>query len=159
MLYEGTLTKADGTAYADADAVTLINNGLMYLFSQISYYLSDKEIETVQYPVRTTTMFGLLTYPVEYQNGVDLNRLWYRDTTATAVIADNAGFAARQSYLIQQPTTKGTFSFMIPLRHIFVFVMIMISVFMDLNTHLLLLEVLMMMQFIEQPLLMLEKVL
>jgi hypothetical protein len=69
FLFEGRLTKADGTAYANADAVALTNNGLMYLFNSISYYLSGKEVETVQQPGRSTTMLGMLTYPVEYQNG------------------------------------------------------------------------------------------
>ena len=35
--------------------------------------------------------------------------------------ADNNGFAARHAYLIQSPTIKGTFSFRIPLKHIFCF--------------------------------------
>ncbi|XP_065645276.1 uncharacterized protein LOC136075767 [Hydra vulgaris] len=69
LLFEGQLVKADGTAYANADAVALTNN----------------------------------------------------DTTSTAVLADNTGFATRQAYLIQKPTTKGTFSFCVPLRHIFGF--------------------------------------
>jgi len=43
-----------------------------------------------------------------------LNQLWHKDTTSTAVIADNTGFAARHSYLIQKPTSKITFSFVVP---------------------------------------------
>ena len=35
--------------------------------------------------------------------------------------ADNNGFATRHAYLIQSPTVKGTFSFRIPLKHIFGF--------------------------------------
>ncbi|XP_065665406.1 uncharacterized protein LOC136086840 [Hydra vulgaris] len=42
-------------------------------------------------------------------------------TTSTAVLTDNTGFAARQQYIIQKPTTNGTFSFCVPLRHIFGF--------------------------------------
>ena len=34
---------------------------------------------------------------------------------------DNAGFSIRHKYLIQLPTTKGTFSFRVPLKHIFGF--------------------------------------
>ena len=47
--------------------------------------------------------------------------MWYKDTATTAVKADNNGFAARHSYLIQSPTVKGTFSFRIPMKHIFGF--------------------------------------
>ena len=43
-----------------------------------------------------------------------LNQLWHKDTTSTAVIADNTRFAARHSYLIQKPTSKITFSFVVP---------------------------------------------
>ena len=45
----------------------------------------------------------------------------YKDTARTAVKADNNGFAARHSYIIQSPTVIGTFSFRIPLKHIFSF--------------------------------------
>ena len=47
--------------------------------------------------------------------------MWYKDTATTAAKADNNGFAARHAYLIQSPTVKCTFSFRIPLKHIFGF--------------------------------------
>ena len=47
--------------------------------------------------------------------------MWYKDTATTAVEVDNNGFAARHAYLIQSPTVKGTFSFIIPMKHIFGF--------------------------------------
>ncbi|XP_065672210.1 uncharacterized protein LOC136090034 [Hydra vulgaris] len=119
LLFEGQLVKADGTAYANADAVTLTNNGLMHLFSRITYQLSNKEIEVVYYPGQASTMLGMLNYSNDFQLAQGLNQLWYKDTTSTAVLADNTGFATRQAYIIQKPTTKGTFSFCVPLRHIF----------------------------------------
>jgi len=66
-------------------------------------------------------MLGLLKYPDDFAKAQSLSQLWCKDTGATAVIADNAGFAARQAYLIQKPTTKGAFSFIVPLSHIFGF--------------------------------------
>ena len=64
LLIEGRLTKAEGEGeaayYKDTDRVTLANNGLMYLFSNIKYELSDKEIENVNYTGQATTMLGLL---------------------------------------------------------------------------------------------------
>ena len=66
-------------------------------------------------------MLGLLKYPNDFQLAQGLNQLWYKDTAATAVIDNNAGFAIRQAYLIQKPTTKGMFSFIVPLKHIFGF--------------------------------------
>ena len=44
LVFEGQLTKTDGTVYADAD-VGLTNNVMMHLFSNIKYQLSDQEIE------------------------------------------------------------------------------------------------------------------
>ena len=45
ILVEGRLTKSsDGTSYADTDAITLVNNGIMYLFNQISYQLSNQDV-------------------------------------------------------------------------------------------------------------------
>ena len=121
LVFEGCLTKDDDTAYANADAVAMTNNGIMYLFSNISYRLSNQEIESVHHPGQATTMLGLLKYSDDFSKAQGLNQLWQKDTTSTAVVADNAGFRTRQSYLIQQPTVKGTFSFRIPLKHIFGF--------------------------------------
>lgn len=121
LQFEGRLTKTNNTAYVNADAVALTNNGLMHLFSQISYSLSNQEIETLFHPGQATTMLGLLKYPNDFQLAQGLNQLWYKDSTATAVIADNSGFAVRQAYLIRKPDAKGTFSFIIPLKHIFGF--------------------------------------
>src|SRR5688572_2779819 len=121
LLIEGRLIKTDGTAYDDPNVVALTNNGLMHLFSQIGYSLSNQEMETIYHPGQATTMLGLLKYPNDFALAQGLNQLWVKDTTATAVIANNKGFAIRQAYLIQKPTTKGTFSFIVPLSHIFGF--------------------------------------
>ena len=121
IVFEGRLTKTDGTDYANADAVALTNNGLMYLFSNISYRLPNQEIESVHHPEQATTMLGLLKYSDDFSRAQGLNQLWKKDTATTAVVADNAGFNARQSYLIASPTAKGTFSFTVPLKHIFGF--------------------------------------
>ena len=48
-----------------------------------------------------------------------MNQFWFKDRSAVARIANNQGFAVRQAYLIQKPTAKGKFSFVIPLKHIF----------------------------------------
>ena len=66
-------------------------------------------------------MLGLIKYPDDFSKAQSLNQLWYKDTATTAANADNNGFAARHAYLIQTPTVKGTFSFKIPMKHIFGF--------------------------------------
>ena len=72
-------------------------------------------------PGQAPTMLGLLTYPDDFSKAQGLNQLWHKDTVITAAKADNNGFAARHAYLIQSPTVKGTFSFGIPMKHIFDF--------------------------------------
>ena len=39
LIFEGRLTKADGTAYANADEVALTNNAILHIFSRIEYHL------------------------------------------------------------------------------------------------------------------------
>ena len=63
LIFEGRLTKADGTLYVNADDVPLTNNAIMHLFSRIEYYLSNQLIESINYPGQATTMLGLLKYP------------------------------------------------------------------------------------------------
>ena len=121
LLVEGRLLKADGTSYADTGVVALVNNGIMHLFSQVSYQLSNQEVETIYDPGQATTMIGYLKYPVEFQLGEGMSQLWQRDTTALADLTNNTGFKNRQNYIITQSEEKGTFSFYIPLKHIFGF--------------------------------------
>ena len=66
-------------------------------------------------------MLGLLKHPDDFSKAQSHNQLWYKDTATTAAKVDNNGFAARHAYLIQSPTVKGTFSFRIPMKHIFGF--------------------------------------
>ena len=53
-----------------------------------------------------------------------LYQLWYKDTGAAVSIGPGvyAGFAARHGYIVVSPNPKGTFSFSVPLKHIFGFV-------------------------------------
>ncbi|XP_065645401.1 uncharacterized protein LOC136075887 [Hydra vulgaris] len=122
LLFEWQLVKqSDGSAYADADPVTLTNNGLMHLFARITYQLANQEIEVVYNPGQATTMLGLLNYSNDFQSAQGLNQLWYKDTALTALATDNTGFSMRKQHIIQKPTTNGTFLFCVPLRHIFGF--------------------------------------
>ena len=73
------------------------------------------------YPGQATTMLGLLKYPDDFSKSQGLNQLWYKDTTTNADLDNNTGFKIRQQYIIQNPNQKGTFSFRVPLKHIFWF--------------------------------------
>ncbi|XP_063447224.1 uncharacterized protein LOC134726736 [Mytilus trossulus] len=120
LVVEGRLLKNDDTAYADGDLVSLTHNGIMYLFKSISYRLSGQQIEHINDPGIATTMLGMLTYPDDFSKSQGLNQLWYKDSSADAE-AENTGFAARHGYIITKPANKGSFSFAIPLKHIFGF--------------------------------------
>ena len=121
LLIEGRLTKTDGTAYANADNISLTNNAMMYLFRDIRYELSGHEIEKINYVGYATTMLGLLKYTEDFGRSKGLNQSWYLDSTTTPN-NQNKGFWARHQHLFNHlERNKGSFSFRIPLKHIFGF--------------------------------------
>ena len=121
LIIEGQLVRNDNNnEYAVGDLITLTNNGIMHLFKRIQYDLSGQVIESLQYPGQATTMLGLLKYPDDFSKSKGLNQLWYKDTTENAN-NNNAGFSIRRSYIIVNADPIGTFSFKIPLKHIFGF--------------------------------------
>ena len=111
------------------DLITLTNNGIMHLFKRIRYDLSGQEIENLVHPGQATTMLGLLKYPDDFSKSKGLNQLWYKDTDSTATIgvaiggvntSNNFGFSVRRHQILSSDPV-GTFSFKIPLKHIFGF--------------------------------------
>ena len=125
LIVEGRLLKNDGTPYNIATEVALANNGIMHLFKRIRYDLSGQEIENIMNVGQATTMLGLLKYPDDFSKSKGLNQLWYKDTTLTAILAENVGFKIRHDYILGTDAIAvnpiGTFSFKIPLKHIFGF--------------------------------------
>ena len=77
-------------------------------------------IENIVNVGQTTTMLGLLKYPDDFSKSKGLNQLWYKDSTALEE-NDNTGFTIRRQYIIVNSNPKGSFSFKIPLKHIFGF--------------------------------------
>ena len=122
---EGQLLKNDDTFYLENDKVALINNGIMYLFSDVRYHLASHEIEVLQNPGQATTMLGLLKYPDDFNKSQGLNQAWAKDTgDGTPLIETNEGFKLRQNYIINMPegaNNRGKFNFKIPLKHFFGF--------------------------------------
>ena len=115
---EGQLVKADGTAFIDNDMISLVNNGLMYLFDNIKYHLSGQEIESLYHPGYATTILGLAKYPKDFASS--LNQCWKLDISTASTDA-NTGFRARHDYIIEKSAPKGSFRFIIDLEHIFGF--------------------------------------
>ena len=119
LIIEGRLLKTDNNSYGNADLIS-INNGVMHLFKNIRYELSGQEIENIINPGQATTMLGLLKYPDVFSKSKGINQLWCKDTTNTAEEI-NTGWNARKLYIINNSNPKGSFSFKIPLKHIFGF--------------------------------------
>ena len=123
LVIEGQLLKNDDNVYADADHVTLINNGMMYLFSDVRFHLASHEIEVLQNPGHATTMLGMLKYPDDFYKSSGLNQLWIKDENegeAEERIVQptyNRGFDIRHKYIIRTANPKGSFEFKIPLKH------------------------------------------
>ena len=129
LIVEGRLIKEarDGAGraqyYDDVDVISLINNGMMYLFSDVRYHLASHEIEVLQNPGQATTMLGMLKYPDDFSKSQGLNQLWIKDENTGRPNIDpnnagyNAGFKIRHQHIIKSPDPKGSFSFKIPLKH------------------------------------------
>ena len=130
LIVEGELIKNDGTRYLENDEVALINNGIMYLFSDVRYHLASHEIEVLQNPGHASTMLGMLKFPDDFSKSQGLNQCWIKDTGAGDADTGNngnEGFKLRRNYIINMPadtngnSNKGTFSFKIPLKYFFGF--------------------------------------
>ena len=67
-----------------------------------------------------TTMLGLLKYPDDFAKYKGLNQCWFKDTMLTATV-QNLGWNLRRLYIVKDLTPGGSFSFKIPLKHIFGF--------------------------------------
>lgn len=146
LYIRGQLVKANGNPYDNADEVALVNNAVMFLFSHIQYSIGNKFVETINHPGQVTSILSYLSQPDDYNTGSGLNMCWSKDTTihpssrkynespvtaADAAIAAgrftprenenyNQGFAIRKSQLMDSDP-RGSFSFVIPLSHIFGF--------------------------------------
>ena len=116
LIIEGSLLKQDGTRYAEDDQIVMVNNALMFLFQYIKYELSGQEIEKVNYLGQATTMLGLLKYPNDFSDSQGMNLCWSKDK-----IDSDFEKQLRKTILLKYPNPKGTFSFRIPLKHIFGF--------------------------------------
>ena len=123
LVIEGQLLNINDNPYGNNDTATLINNGIMYLFSDVRYHLASHEIEVLQNPGHATTMLGLLKYPDDFSKSQGLNQLWVKDGNTGDAQFDEAqanyndGYYIRHQYIIGAPIPNGTFSIKIPLKH------------------------------------------
>ena len=113
------MLKADNTRYADADLITLANNGPMYLVSSLKLTLAGQMVGHVNYPGQATPLLSLATYSPNYSKRCGLIQGWTPDNANAATA--NTGFAICQHFLIQSHDPKGSFQCAIPMQHIFSF--------------------------------------
>ena len=121
LIFEGQLQKkADGSAYANADLITLINNAPLYCFDSLRYYLDSNLVEAINHPGQATTMLGMLKYSNDFNKSTGISQCWKLDTSTDAAVS-NDGFSIRRNFILKSSDPKGSFSFLIPLSHIFGF--------------------------------------
>ena len=116
LYFEGSLVKNDNTPYAaDEVGISLVNNGLMYLFNRMEYSVANQSVEGFNNPGVATTMKGLLTYPRVYPEGE--NFFWTLDENIEP--ENNEGYSTRCKYIHSEG--NGKFSALVPLKHVFGF--------------------------------------
>src|SRR5215469_8400333 len=93
LIIKGQLVKGDDTTNTAHDQITLVNNGIMYLFSDIRYNIGGNEMETIFNPGQTTSMISYLSQPDDYSTSAGLKTCWCKDT---ANEADSVEFTRSQ---------------------------------------------------------------
>ena len=119
--FEGQVVKtAADAAYVKGDLIAMVNYGLLHLFDLVKYTLNNAPIETVFNPGLVSNILGLATFPDNFKQG--LIEGWSPDTSNKLVLAENAGFKARQELILgSEPSPLGSFRLAIPLKRIFGF--------------------------------------
>jgi hypothetical protein len=142
LVIQGQLVRKDnGNAYEANDQITLVNNAMMYLFSEIKYSIGGVEMERLINPGITTSIMTYLSQPDDYSTSAGLLSCWSKDTTDHADSNDfdvipagpiaanfrptknpnyNQGFAVRRG-LLMSANPRGSFTFVIPFSHMFGF--------------------------------------
>jgi hypothetical protein len=146
LVIKGQLVRNDNNnPFGVNDQITLVNNAMMYLFSEVIYSVGGTIMERITKPGQVTSMLGYLSQPDDYNTSSALKSCWSKDTTihansskyvqspaiaAGAIAAGvvtptenenyNQGFATRRG-LLMSAEPRGSFSFIIPFNHMFGF--------------------------------------
>ena len=149
LYFEGKiLTEENNDSFTDLENVTLANDGILHLFSEMKYTINGQPIEDILNPAISSIMLGILRYPDDFSETEGLMQCWYKDTgnggTIGTVIEsfktkdgnnpevwhdvikslNNIGREERKKFFYDSVSVldnKGKFSFCIPLKHIFGF--------------------------------------
>ena len=137
LYFEGQILRADTNApFGSNDNqtanrthdVALANDGIMHLFSEIKYSINGQPIEDILNPAISSIMLGMLRYPDDFSKSKGLMQCWYKDSAKGGIENENTGRITRQNLLFnlvenndEGRRAKGSFSFCIPVKHIFGF--------------------------------------
>ena len=115
----------DGGGVATDDNVTLANDGILHLFSEVKYSINGQPLEDILNPAISSIMLGLLRYPDDFSKSKGLMQCWFKDSGDGGTNDNvNVGRKERKQFFFNQtaePINRGKFSFCIPLKHIFGF--------------------------------------
>ena len=85
LLVEGELLDtATPGRYAAGDHVTLVKEGIMYLFSNIRYLINEKEVESIYNPGQVQNMLSYLLEDNAYDTTVALGHCGGKDNDVAA---------------------------------------------------------------------------
>ena len=116
--------KEDGSAYGDADLITLIHNAVPHMFSNVKLSIGSTTVENVDHPGHVSSLIYNVLYDRSKGKCDGLQFLWFPDTAGGPDGTDeekNKGFAVRRKYVMTQPATNGKFKLRIPLHMFFGF--------------------------------------
>ena len=133
LYFEGQILRNDNNTFnvnAARNAgvehnVTLANDGIMHLFSEMKYSINGQPIEDILNPAISSIMLGMLRYPDDFSKSKGLNQCWFKDDGDGGINDnDNKGRLTRKRFFYNALIdfdNQGKFSFCIPLKHIFGF--------------------------------------
>src|SRR5207248_1784364 len=78
LVIKGQLVRNDNNnnTFGENDQITLVNNAMMYLFSEVSYRVGGTEMERITNPGQATSMLGYLSQPDDYNTSSALKSCW-----------------------------------------------------------------------------------
>ena len=136
MYFEGQILRMDNNLSWGTNAarngrdnthnITLANDGIMHLFSEMKYSINGQPIEDILNPAISSIMLGMLRYPDDFSKSKGLMQCWFKDDgRGRFVDNDNIGRLMRKIFFynenIDDLNDLGKFSFCIRLKHIFGF--------------------------------------
>ena len=133
LYFEGQILRNDNITFNANQArnagvehnVTLVNDGILHLFSEMKYSINGQPIEDILNPAISSIMLGMLRYPDDFSKSKGLMQCWFKDDGDGGINDnDNKGRLTRKRFFYNAYLNfdnQGKFSFCIPLKHIFGF--------------------------------------